>query len=106
MGVKDSTLLSVEKLNAWNTFCKSFQNNNNIEAIITLQDLRKLTKNKKDKQFDFKPVINDSIRSNDELEQLKKTLFLDFPFYDDILYNKDSKAIRSIVYLKKSHLLL
>ena len=102
LGVKDSTLLSVEKLNAWNTFCKSFKSNNNIEAIITLKDLRKLTKNKKDKQFDFEPFINDSIRSNDELEQLKKTLFSDFPFYDEILYNKNSKAIRSIVYLKKS----
>ena len=102
LGVKDSTLLSVEKLNAWNTFCKSFKSNNNIEAIITLKDLRKLTKNKKDKQFDFEPFINDSIRSNDELEQLKKTLFSEFPFYDEILYNKNSKAIRSIVYLKKS----
>ena len=102
LGVKDSTLLSVEKLNAWNTFCKSFKNNNNIEAIITLKDLRKLTKNKKDKQFDFEPFINDSIRSNVELEQLKKTLFSDFPFYDEILYNKNSKAIRSIFYLKKS----
>ena len=102
LGVKDSTLLSVEKLNAWNTFCKSFKSNNNIEAIITLKDLRKLTKNKKDKQFDFEPFINDSIRSKDELEQLKKTLFSDFPFYDEILYNKNSKAIRSIVYLKKS----
>ena len=102
LGVKDSTLLSVEKLNAWNTFCKSFKSNNNIEAIITLKDLRKLTKNKKNKQFDFEPFINDSIRSNDELEQLKKTLFSDFPFYDEILYNKNSKAIRSILYLKKS----
>lgn len=102
LGVKDSTLLSVEKLNAWNTFCKSFKSNNNIEAIITLKDLRKLTKNKKDKQFDFEPFINDSIRSNDELEQLKKTLFSDFPFYDEVLYNKNSKAIRSILYLKKS----
>lgn len=102
LGVKDSTLLSVEKLNAWNTFCKSFKSNNNIEAIITIKDLRKLTKNKKNKQFDFEPFINDSIRSNDELEQLKKTLFSDFPFYDEVLYNKNSKAIRSILYLKKS----
>ncbi|MDA8571889.1 efflux RND transporter permease subunit [Flavobacteriaceae bacterium] len=102
LGVKDSTLLSVEKINAWNTFCKSFQNNDNIEAIITLQDLRKLTKNKKSKQFDFESIINDSIRSKQELEQLKKTLFSDFPFYDEILYNKDSKAIRSVVYMKKA----
>ena len=52
LGVKDSTLLTVEKLNAWNRFSKSFGDNENIEAIITLQDLKKLIKNQKNQQFD------------------------------------------------------
>lgn len=102
LGVKDSTLLTVEKLNAWNRFSKSFRDNENIEAVITLQDLKKLIKNQKNQQFDFEPIINDSIRTNDELKQLQRTLSVDFPFYDDILYNKESKAIRTIIYLKKS----
>ena len=102
LGVKDSTLLTVEKLNAWNRFSKSFGENENIEAIITLQDLKKLIKNQKNQQFDFEPIINDSIRTNDELKELQRSLSLDFPFYDDVLYNKESKAIRTIIYLKKS----
>lgn len=102
LGVKDSTLLTREKLNAWNRFSKSFKENENIEAIITLQDLKKLIKNQKNQQFDFEPIINDSIRTNEELKELQRSLSLDFPFYDDVLYNKESKAIRTIIYLKKS----
>ncbi len=102
LGVKDSTLLTVEKLNAWNRFSKSFDENENIEAIITLQDLKKLIKNQKNRQFDFEPIINDSIRTNDELKELQRSLSFDFPFYDDVLFNKESKAIRTIIYLKKS----
>ena len=102
LGVKDSTLLTVEKLNAWNRFSKSFGENENIEAIITLQDLKKLIKNQKNQQFDFEPIINDSIRTNNELKELQRSLSFDFPFYDDVLFNKESKAIRTIIYLKKS----
>ncbi|MDA0325818.1 MAG: efflux RND transporter permease subunit [Bacteroidetes bacterium] len=102
LGVKDSTLLTAQNFNAWNSFSKSIEKNENIEAVITLQDLKKLIKNQKKQQFNFEPIVNDSIRSNDELEQLQSSLFADFPFYDEVLYNKDSKAIRTIIYLKKS----
>lgn len=102
LGVKDSTLLTAQNFNAWNSFSKSIEKNENIEAVITLQDLKKLIKNQKKQQFNFEPIVNDSIRSNDELEQLQSSLFSDFPFYDEVLYNKDSKAIRTIIYLKKS----
>lgn len=102
LGVKDSTLLTAQNFNAWNSFSKSIKKNENIEAVITLQDLKKLIKDQKKQQFNFEPIVNDSIRSNDELEQLQSSLFADFPFYDEVLYNKDSKAIRTIIYLKKS----
>ena len=102
LGVKDSTLLTAQNFNAWNSFSKSIEKNENIEAVITLQDLKKLIKDQKKQQFIFEPIVNDSIRSNDELEQLQSSLFADFPFYDEVLYNKDSKAIRTIIYLKKS----
>ena len=102
LGVKDSTLLTAQNFNAWNSFSKSIEKNENIEAVITLQDLKKLIKDQKKQQFNFEPIVNDSIRSNDELEQLQSSLFADFPFYDEVLYNKDSKAIRTIIYLKKS----
>ena len=102
LGVKDSRLFSVENLNAWNRFSKSFENNPNIETIVTLQDLKKLVKNKRKQQFDFIPFIKDSLKTTKELEAVTSALLNDFPFYDNILFNKESNAIRSVLLLDKS----
>ena len=102
LGVKDSRLFSVENLNAWNRFSKSFENNPNIETIVTLQDLKKLVKNKRKQQFDFIPFIKDSLKTTKELEAVTSALLNDFPFYDNILFNKETNAIRSVLLLDKS----
>ena len=102
LGVKDSRLFSVENLNAWNRFSKSFENNPNIETIVTLQDLKKLVKNKRKQQFDFIPFIKDSLKTTEELEAVTSALLNDFPFYDNILFNKETNAIRSVLLLDKS----
>ena len=102
LGVKDRRLFSVENLNAWNRFCKSFENNPNVETIVTLQDLKKLVKNKRKQQFDFIPFIKDSLKTTKELDAVTSALLNDFPFYDNILFNKESNAIRSVLLLDKS----
>lgn len=102
LGVKDSRLFSVENLNAWNRFSKSFENNPNVETIVTLQDLKKLVKNKRKQQFDFIPFIKDSLKTTKELEAVTSAMLNDFPFYDNILFNKESNAIRSVLLLDKS----
>ena len=102
LGVKDRRLFSVENLNAWNRFCKSFENNPNVETIVTLQDLKKLVKNKRKQQFDFIPFIKDSLKTTKELDAVTSALLNDFPFYDNILFSKESNAIRSVLLLDKS----
>ena len=101
MGVKDSTLLTVRKLNAWNTFSKSFSSHPSVEGVIAIKDLQKLIKDESKKQFDLVPFIKDSIKSQAELESLKKELFEQYPFYDNFLFNKESEAIRTAIYLDK-----
>ena len=102
LGVKDSLLFSVENLNAWNRLSKSFENNPYVETVVTLQDLKKLVKNKQKQQFDFIPFIKDSLRTVEDLGLLKSSLLKDFPFYDNVFLNKEGKAIRSAIFLKKS----
>ena len=102
MGVKDSTLLTVKKLNAWNTFSKSFNAHPNVDAVIAIKDLQKLVKNERKKQFDLIPFIKDSVQTQSEVNALKKALFEDYPFYDNILFNKETEAIRTAIYLDKS----
>lgn len=102
LGVKDSSLFSVEKLNAWNKLSTSFKKEKEVETVVSISDLQKLVKNTAKKQFDLEPFIKDSITSKAQLETLKKQLFEKYPFYDNFLFNKDTKTIRSAIYLDKA----
>lgn len=101
IGVKDSSLFTVDKLNAWNQLSDSFKDYNEVEAVISIKDLQKLTKNTQEERFQLEPFIKDSIRSTEQLTALQTALFEQFPFYDNFLYNKDTKTVRSIISLKK-----
>ena len=102
IGVKDNNLFSFKNMNSWNNLSKSFEDNKNVENVITIQDLKKLKKDKKNKRFDFEPLLKDSIESNSELIKLKNSLKTDFPVYDNILFNSDGESIRTAIFLKKS----
>lgn len=101
VGVKDSINLTAKTFNAWSTLVKSFETTPNVEAVISVQDLKRLVKNKDKQQFDLTPIFDDPIESQDDLESFKQTLFEAFPFYDNILFNKDTEAFRSMILLDK-----
>ena len=102
IGVKDSSLFSVKNMNSWIDLSKSFEDNENVDNVITIQDLKKLKKDTQNKRFEFEPILKDSIESNYELIKLKKSLTSDYPVYDNILFNSESESIRTGIFLKKS----
>jgi predicted RND superfamily exporter protein len=101
IGVKDPSLFTVEKLNAWNQLSDSFKQYDEVETVISIKDLQKLSKNTAEQRFELEPFIKDSISSKAQLTALEKELFEQFPFYDNFLYNKQSKTVRSVISLKK-----
>ncbi|RNC87880.1 MAG: RND family transporter [Winogradskyella sp.] len=101
LGVKDSTLFNVEKLNAWNQLSEDFKAFDEVETVVSIKDLQKLVKNNKEEKFDLEPFIKDSITSIEEIDKLQKDLFEKYPFYDNFLFNKETRTIRTAIYLKK-----
>ncbi|MFS4483986.1 efflux RND transporter permease subunit [Hyunsoonleella sp. 2307UL5-6] len=102
IGVKDSSLFTVEKLNAWNSFCSVFKNHEAIEDVISIKDLQKLVKNTAEEKFALEPFLKDSIASILEIKTLQEELFNKYPFYDNFLFNSETKTIRTALYFKKS----
>ena len=100
ISVKDSTLFTIEKLNAWNNLSNSFKGHNDVSTVISFGDLQKLKKDKDSRQFYIEPFIKDSISSNEEVENLKYEIFNRTPFYDKFLINSESKAVRTAINLK------
>lgn len=101
LGVKDSTLFTVEKLNAWNRLSESFKHYDEVDAVLSIKDLQKLVKNTEKEKFDLEPFIKDSLTSLAEIDTLQQELFHKYPFYDNFLFNKETRTIRTAIYLNK-----
>ena len=102
IGIKDSSLFTVEHLNAWNKLSSEFKAFKEVETVVSIKDLQKLVKNEKKQQFDLIPFIKDSIKSLTEISKLQNELFEQYPFYDNFLFNKSTKSVRSAIYLDKN----
>ncbi|QRM89016.1 MMPL family transporter [Lacinutrix sp. WUR7] len=101
LGVKDTTLFTVEKLNEWNKLSESFKNIDEIETVVSISDLQKLIKDTKNEKFTLEPFIKDSITSIEQIDLLQEELFEKYPFYDNFLFNKNTKTVRTAIYMNK-----
>ncbi|HEY5688639.1 MAG TPA: efflux RND transporter permease subunit [Yeosuana sp.] len=101
LGVKDSSLFTVKKLNAWNNLSDSFKKYEEVETVVSIKDLQKLVKDTINEKFVLEPFIKDSISSKEQIDILENDLFKKYPFYDNFLFNKDTRTIRTAIYLKK-----
>ncbi|MEM5538819.1 MULTISPECIES: efflux RND transporter permease subunit [unclassified Olleya] len=101
LGVKDTTLFTVEKLNAWNALSDSFREAPEVETVVSIKDLQKLVKDQENEKFALEPFIKDSVASIEQIEKLQDQLFNQYPFYDNFLFNKKTKTVRTAIYLKK-----
>ncbi len=102
LGVKDSTVFTVAKLNAWNKLSERLKKHEGVETVVSIKDLQKLVKDRANEKFRLEPFIKDSIASLKQLDRLQDELFNKYPFYDNFLFNKDTKTIRSAIYLDKA----
>lgn len=73
-----------------------------VESVISIKELQKLVKDTENEKFILEPFIKDSITSMAQIEVLENDLFKKYPFYDNFLFNKDTKTIRSAIYMNKA----
>ncbi|MGB6268517.1 MAG: efflux RND transporter permease subunit, partial [Olleya sp.] len=69
--------------------------------VVSIKDLQKLIKDEKQEKFVLEPFIKDSVSSIQQIEKLQDQLFNQYPFYDNFLFNKETKTVRTAIYLKK-----
>lgn len=101
LGVKDSTVFTPKKFNAWNNLAKSFDSVEGIDFTISIADVKKLTANRKDRKFILEPLYDELPKTLEEVNSVKKQLFENLPFYDNLLYNKNTGTIQTAIYIDK-----
>ncbi|MDO9039409.1 MAG: MMPL family transporter, partial [Lutibacter sp.] len=101
LAVDDSTLFTPKNFNDWNHLTKNLNQFPEVDFTVAIGDIKELKKNVDEEKFDFVPLYTDEPKTQEEIVKIKTELFENLPFYDNILFNKKTGTIRSIIYLKK-----
>ena len=102
LGVKDSTLFTPEKFEAWNRLSQDILKFEEIDFTISVGDLLKLEKRKDTTAFRLVPFIKDSIFTDKNLKNYQYELYNKLPFYNGLVYSPNKKSIRTAIYMDKS----
>ena len=103
LGVKDSTVFTPKKFNAWNKLVKSFDSlKKEVEFTLSIADVQKLKADRKKRKFVLEPLIKKEPSEKKEVLEIKEQLFEKLPFYDNLLYNKNTGTLQTAIYIKKS----
>jgi hypothetical protein len=101
LAVEDSTVFTPKKFIEWNNLTKNLNHYPEIDFTVSIGDIKELKKNKDEEKFDFVPLYDKTPKTQEEILKIKTELFENLPFYDNILFNKKTGTIRSVIYLKK-----
>ena len=101
LAVKDSTLFTPDKFNAWNALTKKLDTHQEVEFSVSIADVQQLKADRKNKKFIVQPLIKSSPTTQKEISKIKKELFEKLPFYDNLLYNKTTGTVQTAIYLDK-----
>ncbi|MBA2611976.1 MAG: MMPL family transporter [Bacteroidetes bacterium] len=101
MGFEDKNLFKLDKFKDWVKLNNDLKNIQGVKAIMSLPTCFRLVKNDSLEKFEFVPLIQNPITTQSEVDSLKKQI-LNMPFYEGIIYNKETGAnLVAITFTKK-----
>ncbi len=99
--IKDSALFTAQNFNRWNKLSKQLAAFPEVDYVLSTDNLKELIKNKEKGFFELKPLIKKQPKTDLEVDSITNHLFSNMPFYENLLFNKKSKTIRTVMYLDK-----
>jgi hypothetical protein len=101
LGIKDSTVFTPKKFNAWNNLVHQFEDLEEIDFTVSITDVKKLRADRKKRKFVLEPLYEKDPTTVEEVLEIKKQLFEKLPFYDNLLFNKETGTLQTAIYIKK-----
>jgi uncharacterized protein len=101
IAVNDSLLFDRKNFNAWIELSDSFKLKKEVNNVLHVGNFPVIKKDKIKKEFTIDSIKNESFTSNKNITEFKSLLFNDYPFYENILFNKKTETIQTAIYLDK-----
>ncbi len=107
VGIVDKDIFQLEKFNALQKLCNDLMKIKNVTGVLTVSkavNIRQITSEDstgtKKRIFETFNIFPDKVKSQAELDSLKE-IFLSLPFYEGLLYNKNSNVYLMSVSINK-----
>ncbi|MCU4187699.1 efflux RND transporter permease subunit [Flavobacterium sp. HXWNR29] len=101
LGFKDKNFFTEKNYRAWEKFVSEIKKDKATELTLSIEDLRVLEKDTIAQKFKLVPFINNDSISDNYLKTKEKEFYNDLPFYEGMLFNKESGAVRFAIYMDK-----
>ncbi|WP_445709805.1 efflux RND transporter permease subunit [Flavobacterium sp.] len=101
IGFKDSTFFNTKNLKHWQEFISGIKKDKAVELTLSIEDLKILKKDTTEQKFKLVPFINNDKISDSYLKEKQNEFFNNLPFYEGMLFNKESGAVRFAIYIDK-----
>lgn len=102
IAIKDNDFFSQEKLKMWKELRIEITKFSEIDYALSFDNLKEIVKNQKLRRFELKSVFNPQKQDSFNILTLKQKLFLELPFYENLILNKKTGSIRMGIYMDKN----
>ena len=100
LGIQDEDIYQLKNFNALYEMGNAIKELPGVDDIISIAHVYNLTKNEHEKRFDFKPIVQHKPETQEELDSIRQ-MINSLPFYDGVIYNKETGALMIPVTLDK-----
>ncbi|WP_010135947.1 efflux RND transporter permease subunit [Ochrovirga pacifica] len=103
LAVQDSSLINnATKFNNWIALADQIASyKNEIEGVVSFSNIKELQKNTSKQKFELKSLFPNKKLNQQEIDSIKNHIFDNLPFYDNLLFNKKTGTLQTLVYVDK-----
>ena len=99
IAVQDSSFYTPSQRLAWKALNEKIEGYQEINFVLSTENIQELVKDNKNKSFVLKEVSEELPPEGKFPEKFKEKLYLELPFFENLLFEKNSNTIRSIIYM-------
>ncbi len=101
VGIQDERLFELDRFRSWHELTEKVRTMEGVDEVVSISRLYTLARNDERKKFDFKPLMDRLPGTQEELDSLKEKIY-NLPFYEGLLFNKESHVSMMMITLDKS----
>jgi uncharacterized protein len=101
IGFKDSTFFTEKNILLWENFISEIKKDKAVDFTLSIEDLKVLKKDTLNQKLKLVPFINKSEFSPEYLKEKEREFYNDIPFYEGMLFNKETGSVRFAIYMDK-----